>query len=316
MRNRSDSFRRFVRAASDLAAACRRRVRGWRSAPHPPSNPAAKTMITVLLAVAVFSGMLQIRETAEDVSEFLVHEMVRNEAFAEALAAIPTVSDLNERDSDGHTLLTLAFQKPRRECFEFVEALLRHGADKSAPDAHGLQPIHYASRNGDLAAVMLLVNDYGADVNAKPARGSEAERTSPGVTPLAMAYRVGLSPGVVEFLKRYNARAPKGLEEHYKFLAEVHENMRRIGEMEDDPAYSGDRDQPFIEALKMTLPSSSHDQLDALGKDIAALNERVSLESERTGEDYLTLYRVAMRNFMASQPPERLAAIEAAVKGR
>ena len=31
-----------------------------------------------------------------------------------------------------------------------------------------------------------------------------------------MAYYIGLSSGVVEFLKRYNARAPKGLEEHYK----------------------------------------------------------------------------------------------------
>ena len=259
-------------------------------------------------------------DVAEDAIKFPVHEMVRNEAWTEAVEAIPTISDLNERDSFGQTLLTLAFQKPRTECFDFVEALLRHGADKSAPDAHGLQPIHYASRNGDLAAVMLLVNDYGADVNAKPASGSEAERTSPGVTPLALAYHIGLSSGVVEFLKRYNARAPKRVEERYKFFAElqaeVQENMRRIGEMEDDPAYSGDRDQPFMEALKMTLPSSSHDHLDALGKDLAAMSERAWLESERTGEDYSTLLGIATRNFMASQPPERLAAIEAALKGR
>ena len=277
------------------------------------------TLLTAITLLALGGCQEMSDNAAEDVAEdaikFPVHEMVRNEAWTEAVEAIPTIADLNERDSDGQTLLTLAFQKPRTECFDFVEALLRHGADKSAPNTYGLQPIHYASRNGDLAAVMLLVNDYGADVNAKPASGSEAERTSPGVvTPLALAYHIGLSPGVVEFLKRYNARAPKRVEERYKFFAEVKENMRRIGEMEDDPAYSGDRDQPFLEALKMTSPSTSHDHWDALHKDVAAMSERVRLESERTGEDHSTLLRVAMRELMASQPPERLAAIEAAAE--
>ena len=49
-------------------------------------------MQTLLLAVALLSCMLQVRATAEDAIKFPVHEMVRNEAWTEAVEAIPTIS--------------------------------------------------------------------------------------------------------------------------------------------------------------------------------------------------------------------------------
>ena len=218
--------------------------------------------LPVAIACVISAG-LKIQSAENSRGEFPVHAMVRSGSFSKAIAAIPTLTDLNDRNSDGHTLLTLALQGYKHKNFAFVEALLRHGADKSTPDAYGLRPIHYAARNGGLAVVRLLVKEYSANVNAKPAKDSDAERRSPETTPLAMAYHMATSPDIIKFLERHNARAPKWLKEEYEFFAEVHENVRKIGKMEDSPEYSGDPLAPLATALKMALPESSSEHVDA-----------------------------------------------------
>lgn len=209
------------------------------------------------------------------------------------------------------------------ESFDVAEALLRLDADPSLPDRHGLRPVHYAARTGHLAKVMLLVDDYGADVNATPAKGSEAYRRERDTTPLGLAYLHGRR-SVVEFLKRRGARAPQHKESLYKFQAKVSENMRateaaraaELASSEDDDAWPPPMDfgESFREAVMEALgDSGAQAEMGAFLDDLFAMQERVRRESAETGSDYVKLYNAELLRLVNEQPPERLKAINAAL---
>lgn len=239
------------------------------------------------------------------------------------MAVIPTTRDLDELDGDGRTALTIAMRDFSAESFDIAEALLRLGADASLADRHGLRPIHYAARTGHLAKVMLVVDKYGADVNATPVKGSEAYRQEADTTPLGLAYLHG-HKSVVEFLKRRNARAPQYKESLYKFQARVSENMRatesaravEIARSEDADEWPPPMDfgESFREAVMKAMGDSpAQAEMGAFLDDLFAMQERVRRESAETGTDYVKLYNAELLRLVNRQPPERLKAINAAM---
>lgn len=286
---------------------------GCRSNWEVNTKPQGIVPVIVVLLVSAIG-------TATDVS---LHDLVSDRAWGQAMAVIATVRDLDELDRDGRTALTIAMRDFSTESFDVAEALLRLGADASLADRHGLRPIHYAARTGHLAKVMLLVDAYGADVNATPAQGSEAYRREPDTTPLGLAYLHG-HKSVVEFLRRHSARAPEYKESLYKFQAKVSENMRateaaravEIASSEDDDEWPPPMDfgESFREAvLKAIGESPAQAEMGAFLDDLFAMQERVRRESAETGADYVKLYNAELLRLVNQQPPDRLKAINAAL---
>lgn len=267
------------------------------------------------IVLAVITLLVPAVGMASDAS---LHDLVSDGKWEQARAAIATARDLDALDSDGRTALTVAVRASSAESFDMAEALLRYGADVSKPDRHGLRPIHYAARNGHLATVMLLVSHYGADVNATPVKGSEAYRREPDATPLGLAYQHGRK-SVVEFLERHNARAARHKANWYKFQAKVSENLQaaelasRQGGDASPP--TTDMGRSFREAVVKALGKShAQAEMGAFLDDLLAMQERVMRESTETGADYATMYNAALLQLVNQQPPERLAAINAALE--
>ena len=129
---------------------------------------------------------------------FLHHAAVANGRVGAVRVAVQLGLDINARTRLGETALLLTteptshwFSKSDPRCFtDFAGALLRHGADISAPNlkaARGReQPIHVAVRRGAVDCVAFLLKN-GANVNAASAVGS----------PLKMAARIN-NPAIVQ----------------------------------------------------------------------------------------------------------------------
>lgn len=275
--------------------------------------PQRKVLAVVVLLVSAIGA-------AADVS---LHDLVGDRAWDQAIAAIATARDLDALDSDGRTALTIAMRDFSTESFDMAEALLRLGADASLPSRHGLRPIHYAARTGHLAKVMLLVDNYGADVNATPVKGSEAYLREPDTTPLGLAYLHGRK-SVVEFLKRRGARAPQYKEALYRFQANVSEKMRaaeaaqaaELASTEDDDAWPPPMDfgDSFREAVLEAIDDRRvQAEMGAFLDDLFAMQERVRRESAESGADYVELYNAELLRLVNQQPPARLKAINAAL---
>ena len=75
---------------------------------------------------------------------------------------------------------------PERLLIEAVRAALALGADVNAVNANGLTAVHGAANSGFLN-ILTLLNEYGADLNAKDKRGQ---------TPLKLAQTRGASETV------------------------------------------------------------------------------------------------------------------------
>ena len=99
------------------------------------------------------------------------------------------------KNSSGHTLLIAACESGDAS---LVKLLLKGGADPRVPDPDGMQPIHYAAKNGDQESVELLLKceSHRVDINC---------RDSSGDTPLIYAAMNG-HDYLVKFLQRYEPK--------------------------------------------------------------------------------------------------------------
>lgn len=70
------------------------------------------------------------------------------------------ISSVEEKDAQGFTILHLAVLKDK---FEFVNALLYHGADPNIENKKHETPLHIAARL-DLSDIFKLLWDFGADL--------------------------------------------------------------------------------------------------------------------------------------------------------
>ena len=145
-------------------------------------------------------------EMTPEESAFPLHFMLRKKRYNVALELIPLSTNIDARDSNGETALTIGARDKSADAYDMMSALLSMGADPNLPNAEGLTALHYAARAGTLAVVELLVDRFGADVNAgkTPLEGDPDENE----TPLVWSAIVG-NLRVVAFLERRGAKAPK-----------------------------------------------------------------------------------------------------------
>lgn len=157
---------------------------------------------TLLILIAILSvGVLWF--SSKGATEFTLLEKGKFKLLEERIIENPELLERKERGS-GKTLLVLALESGSAEAIELLlssgaelqvatnganwvvtalpnppmlEALLRHGANPSAPDANGFAPIHYAVESKNTGALDTLLK-AGADVDA---------RTPLYQTPLALA---------------------------------------------------------------------------------------------------------------------------------
>ena len=153
-------------------------------------------------------------------AEFPLHWALKTQDYDEALRLIPLTPDLNAADTMGDTPLTIAAQDESADAFDMVRALLRRGADASAPDRHGLSPLHYAAVAGTLSVVHMLVDRYGVNVAIRPAENSFYVEVNPVLTPLQMAYEEG-RVRVARFLEQRGAALPDEILEEVRVQARL-----------------------------------------------------------------------------------------------
>ncbi|KAK0087935.1 hypothetical protein PV325_013711 [Microctonus aethiopoides] len=106
---------------------------------------------------------------------------------------------LNAKDVDGETPLSLAIQAPLKKTREIVAALINAGADINEKNDKGLSLLHQAILKEDSATAIFLLEN-GADMNVK---------TSDGETPLQLSVHCRLGE-VVEALCRRGADTSTG----------------------------------------------------------------------------------------------------------
>ncbi len=119
-------------------------------------------------------------------------EAVRRDDVSDVKRHLQQGIDVNARDDNGRTLLSVATETGR---VEIVEYLVSKGADINAKDNSGQTPLHHAAIKGDLAMVKHLV-ESGADIKAKDIHGA---------APLDYAVESGAPTEVIEYLKSKGA---------------------------------------------------------------------------------------------------------------
>jgi ankyrin repeat protein len=97
------------------------------------------------------------------------------------------MENVNAKDRYGHTPLINASREGQKD---FVQDLLRRGADITASSEKGKTPLHYAAANGHTDIVRMLV-ERGAEVDA---------RDRDGHTPLMLAAIYGCNQTVQALL--------------------------------------------------------------------------------------------------------------------
>ncbi len=178
--------------------------------------------------------------------EYPLHWALTVKDYNEASRLIPLTADLNALDPTGKTPLTVATEDESADAFDMVEALLRMGADPALADSRGLSPLHYAARAGTLSVVHLLVDQYGGDVDIRPAENSPYFGINPILTPLHLAYEKGHSR-IVDFLEQRGSRLPDEIAEEARTQARLvevfNESLNRLGsevsEMSDGKSREG-----------------------------------------------------------------------------
>lgn len=74
---------------------------------------------------------------------------------------------VEEKNSEGSTILHIAVDK---EKYDFVDALMYHGADPNVENKKHETPLHLAARK-DLDEIFKLLWEYGADLEQENYRG-------------------------------------------------------------------------------------------------------------------------------------------------
>lgn len=162
-------------------------------------------------------------------SEFPLHWALKTKDYDAALRLIPLTADINAVDPTGDTPLTIATKDESADAFDMVRALLLMGADASAPDRHGLSPLHYAAVAGTLSVVHMLVDSYGVNVAIRPAKDSFYFEINPILTPLQMAYEEGRMR-VARFLEQRGAALPDETLEEVRVQARLTQVLdKRLG---------------------------------------------------------------------------------------
>lgn len=78
-----------------------------------------------------------------------------------------SICAVEERDSKGSTILHIAVE---REKYDFVDALMYHGADPDVENKDHETPLHFAARQ-DADEIFKLLWEYGADLDQENYRG-------------------------------------------------------------------------------------------------------------------------------------------------
>lgn len=92
---------------------------------------------------------------------FLESDDIEN--FEENLSIIT----VEEKDSKGFTILHLAVQEGK---YEFVDALMYHGADPNVENKNHETPLHIAAKK-DFHKIFKLLWEYGADLEQEDYKG-------------------------------------------------------------------------------------------------------------------------------------------------
>ncbi len=156
-----------------------------------------------------------------------LHHFLSTRQYEAALDAMRVATDLNARSSSGRTPLTIAARNPANDGYDMVYALLSLGADPDLRDGEGATPLHYAARAGMLSVVHLLVDRFGAKVNAPQIKPDESE------TPIVWAALQG-HVRVVRYLESRGAAFPKDREFDMRFrMTEAIYKQRLLGDVEE-----------------------------------------------------------------------------------
>ena len=160
--------------------------------------------------------------------EHPLHYLLRTGQYEAALDVLPLAAEVNEPDQNGDTPLTIAAKDKTADAYDMVKALLERGADPMRTDKAGLTALHYAAHAGTLAVVELLVDRYGADINA-PSEDVHSGTIDQSETPLAFAARAG-HLRIIRFLEARGAavesadlpvlRLEARFQRHYSALTE------------------------------------------------------------------------------------------------
>lgn len=78
-----------------------------------------------------------------------------------------SISAVEEKDSKGLTILHIAVMK---EKYDFVDALMYHGADPNVENKNHETPLHFAAKQ-DADSIFKLLWEYGADLEQENYRG-------------------------------------------------------------------------------------------------------------------------------------------------
>ena len=184
-------------------------------------------------------------------AEFPLHWALKAKDYDEVLRLIPLTPDLNTADPMGDTPLTIAASDESADAFDMVRALLHMGADASAPDRHGLSPLHYAAVAGTLSVVHMLVDSYGVNVAIRPAKNSFYFEIDPNLTPLQMAYEEG-RVRVAGFLEQRGAALPDEILEEARVQARLTQILDKwLGR--DNSKLAGMTDEESSDAISLAM---------------------------------------------------------------
>jgi len=125
----------------------------------------------------------------------------------EILKDIEPISDLEQVDRDGRTLLINAAAYER---VSIVQYLIGRGADVTAQDKMGFSSLHFAVQNANIELIKILL-DAGADINQKNKFGNPPLMVANPVTHPEELYKLLLSCGADPNLQNNYGRSAKDL---------------------------------------------------------------------------------------------------------
>ena len=194
--------------------------------------------------------------------DYPLHYLLWSKQYDAVLQALSLVTDFDEWDTEGRTVLTIAASDDTADAYDMVKALLERGADPMATDGTGFTALHRASRAGTLSVVELLVDRYGADVNA-PRRDLENGKDLVSDTPLALAAREG-NVRIIRFLESRGAVVKKEHIAELRFHARFRRNYEELaGHLDDPPDFM--TKEEVREARMLAMADAIVESLEDLG---------------------------------------------------
>lgn len=173
-----------------------------------------KHISSVILAALIIASAAMAQESSEAV-DFPLHQALREGAYDAAIHFLVRTRDLNAADHNGDTPLTIAANDESADAYDMVRALLEHGADVNQSDGHSILPLFYAVTAGNLAVVVLMVDDYAAKLYSN-------DDDSRIFDPLFGAYQFN-HKRVAKFLESRGATLPSEAFLQAKKLGEFHD---------------------------------------------------------------------------------------------